>query len=92
MSTSKPYPLYNAFRGTLAFEVNFTGQSYPCQKCPRGRLGRLVKFTFRVDPRQNTFRGTLSSEVNFTPPGNTCLKYPRGRFDNLVKFTFQTPL
>ena len=57
MSTSEPYPLYNAFRGTLVLEVNFTGQGNPCQKCLWGRLGRLVKFTFRADPRQKALRG-----------------------------------
>ena len=66
VSTSEPYPLYNAFRGTLPFEVNFTAQGYPCQKCLRGRLGDLVKFTFSRDPRQKAFWGTLSFEVNFT--------------------------
>ena len=52
MSTSEPYPLYNALRGTLVSEVNFTGQGNPCQKYFRGRLGNLVKFTFRDDPLQ----------------------------------------
>ena len=69
MSTSEPYPLYNAFRGTLSFEVNFTGWGYPYQKFLRGRLGDLVKFTFRADPLQKALRGTLAFEVNFTGHG-----------------------
>ena len=56
-------PCQKAFRGTLLFEVNFTGWGYPCQKCLRGRLGNLVKFTFRADPRQKAFWGRLPSEV-----------------------------
>ena len=73
MSTSEPHPLYNALRGTLLFEVNFTDRGYPLQKCLRGRFDNLVKFTFRDDPRQNAFRGTLTFEVNFTtlPPKST---------------------
>ena len=63
MSTSKPYPHYKAFKGTLRFEVNFTGRDNPCQKYLRGRLGNLVKFTFRADPRQKAFWGRLPSEV-----------------------------
>ena len=55
MSTSEPYPLYNALRGTFCFEVNFTGRGNPCQKYLRGRLSNLVKFTFRADPRQKGF-------------------------------------
>ena len=66
MSTSGPHPLYNALRGTLVSEVNFTSQGYPCQKYFRGRLGNPVKFTFRADPLQNALRGTLCFEVNFT--------------------------
>ena len=66
MSTSEPYPLYNALRGTLSFEVNFTGRAYPCQKCLWGRSGCSVKFTFRSDPLQKAFWGTLVSKVNFT--------------------------
>ena len=88
MSTSEPYPLYNALRGTLPFEVNFTALTNPSQKYLRGRLGRLVKFTFGAYPLQNALRGTLSFEVNFTAPGNPCQKYLRGRLSNLVKFTF----
>ena len=89
MSTSEPHPHYNALRGTLPSEVNFTGWGYPSQKCPRGRFGDSVKFTFWADPRQNALRGRLPSEVNFTARGNPCQKYLRGRLDNLVKFTFQ---
>ena len=63
MSTSEPYPLYNAFRGTLVFEVNFTGWGNPCQKYLGGRLGNLVKFTFGTDPLQKGFWGRLPSEV-----------------------------
>ena len=74
MSTSEPYPLYNALRGILVFEVNFTGWGYPCQKYLKGRLGDLVKFTFRGDPLQNALRGTLPSEVNFIGWGNPCQK------------------
>ena len=74
MSTSEPYPLYNAFRGTLSFEVNFTGWSNPCQKCLRGRFDDLVKFTFRDDPLQKAFWGTLVSEVNFTGHGGQPLE------------------
>ena len=88
MSTSEPYPLYNAFRGTLVSEVNFTGCGNPCQKCLRGRLGNRVKFTFGGDPLQNAFWGTLGFEVNFTGCGYPCQKYPRGRLAGLVKFTF----
>ena len=66
MSTSEPYPLYNALRGTLLFEVNFTGRGYPLQKCLWGRLDNLVKFTFRAHPLQKAFWGTLLFEVNFT--------------------------
>ena len=66
MSTSEPYPLYNALRGTLAFEVNFTGWGYPCQKCFKGRFDDLVKFTFRDDPLQKAFWGRLLFEANFT--------------------------
>ena len=74
MSTSQPYPLYNAFRGTLVSKVNFTGWGYPCQKCLRGRFDDLEKFTFGTDPRQKAFWGTLSFEVNFTAPGDPCQK------------------
>ena len=73
----------------MPFEVNFTGWSNPCQKCFRGRLGDLVKFTFRADPRQKGFWGTLTFEVNFTGWGYPCQKYLRGRFVDLVKFTFR---
>ena len=66
MSTSEPYPLYNALRGTLGFEVNFTGLDYPHQKHLRGRLDDLVIFTFSRDPLQNALRGTLVFKVNFT--------------------------
>ena len=45
VSTSEPYPLYNALRGTLLFEVNFTALGNPCQKYLRGRFVNLVKFT-----------------------------------------------
>ena len=55
----RAFPLYNAFFGTLVFEVNLTGWGYPCQKCFRGRSGGLVKFTFRGDPRQKAFWGRL---------------------------------
>ena len=79
MSTSRRHPLYNALRGTLAFEVNFTGWRPPCQKYPRGRLRDLVKFTFRANPLQNTLRGTSSFKVNFTGQCYPCQKYPRGR-------------
>ena len=89
VSTSEAHPLYNAFRGTLLFEVNFTGWSYPCQKHSRGRFAVLVKFTFGTDPRQNAFWGTLTFEVNFTARGNPCQKYLRGRLRDLVKFTFR---
>ena len=61
--TFRADPLQKAFRGTLLFEVNFTGRGTPCQKCLRGRLGRLVKFTFRADPLQKAFWGRLSFEV-----------------------------
>ena len=74
MSTSEPYPLYNALRGTLVSKVNFTGRGTPCQKYLRGRLGDLVKFTFRADPHQKCFRGTLVFEVNFTGWGYPCQK------------------
>ena len=73
----------------MTFEVNFTGWGNPCQKCVRGRLGDLVKFTFRGDPLYSAFRGTLVSEVNFTGRGYPCQKYLRGRSDNPVKFTFR---
>ena len=63
MSTSEPYPRHRYLRGTLVFEVNFTGRGYPCQKCLRGRLGDLVKFTFRADPLQKGFWGRLAFEV-----------------------------
>ena len=63
MSTSERHPLYRYLRGTLLFEVNFTGLGYPCQKYFRGRLGNLVKFTFRADPHQKAFWGRLSFEV-----------------------------
>ena len=79
MSTSEPHPLYRALRGTLSFEVNFTGWGYPCQKYLRGLLAGLVKFTFRSDPLQNAFRGTLPFEVNFTAPGYPRQKYLSGR-------------
>ena len=72
MSTSEPYPLYNALRGTLCFEVNFTGRGNPCQKCLRGRFDDLVKFTFRAAPLQKGFWGTLVSKVNFTGWGYPC--------------------
>ena len=88
MSTSEPYPLQNALRGTLLFEVNFTGWRNPCQKCLRGRLGNLVKFTFRADPLYSALRGTLVFEVNFTGQGNPCQKHSRGRQGSPVKFTF----
>ena len=52
VSPSEAHPLQKAFRGTLLFEVNFTGWGYPCQKYLRGRLGNLVKFTFRGEPLQ----------------------------------------
>ena len=89
VSTSEPDPLYSALRGTLPFEVNFTGRDYPCQKCLWGRSGCSVKFTFRADPRQNALRGTLALEVNFTGRGNPCQKCFRGRLRSLVKFTFR---
>ena len=92
VSTSRRHPLYNALSGTLVSEVNFTDWSNPCQKCFKGRLGNLVKFTFRADPHQKGFRGTLVSKVNFTGRGNPCQKYLRGRFDDLVKFTFGATL
>ena len=79
VSTSEPYPLYNALRGTLPFEVNFTDQDYPCQKGLWGRLGDLVKFTFRGDPLQKALRGTLPFEVNFTGWGYPCQKCLRSR-------------
>ena len=63
MSTSEPYPLYNALRGTLSFEVNFTCRGYLCQKHLRGRFVNLVKFTFRTDPLQKAFWGMLPREV-----------------------------
>ena len=88
VSTSEAHPLYNAFRGTLVSEVNFTGWGYPCQKYLRGRLSNLVKFTLRGDPLQNDLRGTLVSKVNFIgwrDPRQKCL---RGRLGCLVKFTF----
>ena len=44
--TFREDPLQNTLRGTLTFEVNFTGWGYPCQKYLRGRFGNLVKFTF----------------------------------------------
>ena len=66
VSTSEPYPLYNAFRGTLPFEVNFTDRVNHCEKYLRGRLSDLVKFTFRADPLQKALKGTLPFEVNFT--------------------------
>ena len=78
VSTSERHPLYNALRGTLAFEVNFTGWRYPCQKCLRGRFGNLVKFTFRGAPLQKAFRGTLTFKVNFTGPGYPCQKALEG--------------
>ena len=68
-----------AFWGTLVSEVNFTGRDYLCQKCFRGRLRVLVKFTFRGDPRQKGFWGRLVSEVNFTGRRNPCQKCLRGR-------------
>ena len=89
MSTSEPYPLYNALRGTLLLEVNFTAWGYPCQKYLRGRFGELVKFTFRADPHQNAFWGTLGFEVNFTGWGDPCQKCLWSRFDVPVKFTFR---
>ena len=64
--TFRADPRQKAFRGTLLFEVNFTGWGNPCQKGLRGRLGNPVKFTFRADPLQNALRGTLCFEVNFT--------------------------
>ena len=88
MSTSEPYPLYRALRGTLVSKVNFAGWGNPCQKYLRDRLGRLVKFTFGADPLQNAFWGRLLFEVNFTGWGYPCQKCFKGRFDNLVKFTF----
>ena len=50
----------------IALRGEFHRSGNPCLKCPRGRLGVLVKFTFRADPRQKAFWGTLVSEVNFT--------------------------
>ena len=64
-------------------------RAYPRQKCLRGRLAGLVKFTFRAHPRQKGFWGTLVFEVNFTGCGNPCQKCLRGRSDNPVKFTFR---
>ena len=66
MSTSEPYPLYRALRGTLTSEVNFTGRGYPCQKHSRGRLGVIVKFTFLGDPCQKYLRGRFDNLVKFT--------------------------
>ena len=67
--------------------MGFSALGNPFQKCFRGRLDDLVKFTFRADPRQNAFWGTLTFEVNFTGWGYPCQKYLRGRFVDLVKFT-----
>ena len=63
VSTSKRHPLYSALRGTLSFEVNFTGRGNPCQNGLKGRLRYLVKFTFRADPLQKGFWGRLASKV-----------------------------
>ena len=43
-------PIQKYLRGTLLFEVNFTGWGYPYQKGLRGSFGDLVKFTFEDDP------------------------------------------
>ena len=72
--TFRTHPRHRYLRGILVFEVNFTGQDYPCQKCLRGRLGDLVKFTFRADPLQKGFWGRLFFEVNFTGWSNPCQK------------------
>ena len=61
--TFRADPRQKAFRGTLLFEVNFTGWGNPCQKYLRGRLSNLVKFTFRDDPLQKAFWGRLAFEV-----------------------------
>ena len=61
--TFASHPRQKALRGTLGFEVNFTGWGDPSQKYLRGRLGNLVKFTFRADPLQKAFWGRLSFEV-----------------------------
>ena len=61
--TFRADPRQKGFRGTLLFEVNFTGRGNPCQKYLRGRLAGLVKFTFRADPLQKVFRGILVFEV-----------------------------
>ena len=70
--------------------MNFTGWGDPCQKCLRGRLSYLVKFTFRTDPHQKAFWGTLLFEVNSTGWGYPCQKCLRGWLGDLVKFTFRT--
>lgn len=59
--TFRDDPLQNAFRGTLPYEVNFTGSDYPCQKYLRGWSGVAVKFTFRDNPLQNTLN--ISKEM-----------------------------
>ena len=76
--TFRADPLQKALRGTLGFEVNFTGWGYPCQKCLWGRSGGLVKFTFRDNPLQKAFRGTSSFEVNFTGRGYPCRSLVEG--------------
>ena len=88
MATSGPYPLYNALRGTLGFEVNFIGQGYPCQKCFKGRFDNLVKFTFWGDPLQKGFWGRLAFEVErlcihleALPPSQVLLRHIAVRGD-----------
>ena len=83
VSISETHPLYNAFRGTLVFEVNFTAPSNPRQKYLRGRSDNPVKFTFASYPLQKGFRGTLLFEVNFTGRGYPCQKGLRGRLGAL---------
>ena len=61
--TFASHPRQKALRGTLGFEVNFTGWGAPSQKYLRGRFGNLVKFTFRGDPLQKAFWGRLAFEV-----------------------------
>ena len=60
--TFRADPLQNALRGTLTFEVNFTGRVNPRQKGLRGRFDNLVKFTFRAAPLQTAFWGMLAFE------------------------------
>ena len=55
--TFRADPFQKALRGTLGFEVNFTGCDYPCQKCLWDRSVNLMKYTFRDDPLQNAFWG-----------------------------------